>query len=253
MSGSTWGDGSSLDGKPIEVADKGVYVNLVSRDWFKTYGTRLIAGRDFTSADTPGAVAVAIVNEAFARKFTEAEPARPHRARALATERRTRARDRRLWWPTPRIARCATRAADFLPAVRAESDAAVVCVDQRGVGDRFSARPDEDPRSALTAVNSGVAITFRPIEDQIDAALTQERLVATLSGFFGVLALCWRRSGSTASRRTPSAAAGRKSACAWRSVRHRPASSRWSSAASRCSSAWASSVDSRPAYGPRRP
>jgi ABC-type antimicrobial peptide transport system permease subunit len=38
-------------------------------------------------------------------------------------------------------------------------------------------------------VNSGVAITFRPIEDQIDAALTQERLVATLSGFFGVLAL----------------------------------------------------------------
>ena len=43
--------------------------------------------------------------------------------------------------------------------------------------------------SALTAVNSGVAITFRPIEDQIDAALTQERLVATLSGFFGVLAL----------------------------------------------------------------
>ena len=38
-------------------------------------------------------------------------------------------------------------------------------------------------------MNSGVAITFRPIEDQIDAALTQERLVATLSGFFGVLAL----------------------------------------------------------------
>ena len=36
MSGSTW-HGSSLDGKPIEVADKGVYVNLVSRDWFKTY------------------------------------------------------------------------------------------------------------------------------------------------------------------------------------------------------------------------
>ena len=43
--------------------------------------------------------------------------------------------------------------------------------------------------SALTGVHSGVAITFRPIADQIDAALTQERLVAMLSGFFGVLAL----------------------------------------------------------------
>ena len=38
-------------------------------------------------------------------------------------------------------------------------------------------------------MNSGVAITFRPIADQVDAALTQERLVAMLSGFFGVLAL----------------------------------------------------------------
>jgi ABC-type antimicrobial peptide transport system permease subunit len=43
--------------------------------------------------------------------------------------------------------------------------------------------------SALTGVNSRVAITFRPIADQIDASLTQERLVAMLSGFFGVLAL----------------------------------------------------------------
>ena len=43
--------------------------------------------------------------------------------------------------------------------------------------------------AALTGVNSGVAITFRPIADQVDASLTQERLVAMLSGFFGVLAL----------------------------------------------------------------
>ena len=215
--------------------------------------TRLIAGRDFTSADKPGAVAVAIVNEAFARKFTGSvnpigrtvrEPSRPSARTPSARSSAMR--------PTPRIARCATLPPTILPAVRAEPDAAVVCVDQRAGGDRFSARPDEDPRSAFTAVNSGVAITFRPIEDQIDAALTQERLVATLSGFFGVLALLLAALGSTASRRTPSAAAGRKSACAWRSVRRRPASSRWSSAASRCSSAWASSVDSRRVCGPRR-
>jgi putative ABC transport system permease protein len=31
--------------------------------------------------------------------------------------------------------------------------------------------------------------TFRPLADQIDASITQERLTAMLSGFFGVLAL----------------------------------------------------------------
>jgi ABC-type antimicrobial peptide transport system permease subunit len=43
--------------------------------------------------------------------------------------------------------------------------------------------------SSLTAVNGGIAITFRPVSDHLHAALTQERLVAMLSGFFGGLAL----------------------------------------------------------------
>ena len=34
-----------------------------------------------------------------------------------------------------------------------------------------------------------MSFTFRPLADQVDASLTQERLVATLSGIFGALAL----------------------------------------------------------------
>ena len=34
-----------------------------------------------------------------------------------------------------------------------------------------------------------MSLTFRTLDDQVDASLTQERLVAMLSGFFGVLAL----------------------------------------------------------------
>jgi ABC-type antimicrobial peptide transport system permease subunit len=34
-----------------------------------------------------------------------------------------------------------------------------------------------------------VSITFRPLDDQVNAALIQERIVAMLSGFFGGLAL----------------------------------------------------------------
>jgi ABC-type antimicrobial peptide transport system permease subunit len=39
------------------------------------------------------------------------------------------------------------------------------------------------------AVDRNLAFTFRPLQDRVDASLTQERLVALLTGFFGLLAL----------------------------------------------------------------
>jgi ABC-type antimicrobial peptide transport system permease subunit len=42
---------------------------------------------------------------------------------------------------------------------------------------------------ALGTVHRDLALTFRPLEDQVNASLTQERMVAMLSGFFGALAL----------------------------------------------------------------
>jgi predicted permease len=43
--------------------------NETGADYFKTFGVPLVAGREFTRADQLGAQRVAIVNEAFARKF----------------------------------------------------------------------------------------------------------------------------------------------------------------------------------------
>ena len=43
--------------------------------------------------------------------------------------------------------------------------------------------------AALTAVDPNVSLTFRALAEQVGAALTRERLVAQLSGFFGALAL----------------------------------------------------------------
>jgi ABC-type antimicrobial peptide transport system permease subunit len=43
--------------------------------------------------------------------------------------------------------------------------------------------------AALTDVDRNVAITFRPLAEQVGNSLIQERIVAMLSGFFGVLAL----------------------------------------------------------------
>ena len=43
--------------------------------------------------------------------------------------------------------------------------------------------------AAIAGVNPDLALTFRPLADQVNASLTQERVVAMLSGFFGGLAL----------------------------------------------------------------
>ncbi len=45
----------------------GPYISVVTGRYFETVGTRLIAGRTFTSADGPGSERVAIVNEPMAR------------------------------------------------------------------------------------------------------------------------------------------------------------------------------------------
>jgi len=192
ISGSTWSWRLELvDGKQIEVADKGVFVNYISPDWFKTYGTRMLAGRDFTTGDKRGAQHVAIVNEAFARKFTGGANPIGHRVREPARpsspnpEREivgyvADAAYRSLREPVP-----ATMYVPFEQNPTAPSSASISVRSATG----SPALLTRGLASALTGVNGGVAITFRPIADQIDAALTQERLVAMLSGFFGVLAL----------------------------------------------------------------
>ncbi len=44
-----------------------IFMAPVSPDWFRTFGTRLIAGRDFTLADRATSPKVAVINESFAR------------------------------------------------------------------------------------------------------------------------------------------------------------------------------------------
>ena len=57
-------------------------------------------------------------------------------------------------------------------------------------------RAPDRPRSCRAAspppiadVNSDIAVTFRPLANLVSASLTQERVIATLSAFFGGLAL----------------------------------------------------------------
>jgi putative ABC transport system permease protein len=65
LSGNTWTDNVTVSGQPQE-ADE-VYFLAVSPGWLKTMGIRLLDGRDLAEQDTYSAAA--IVNESFARRY----------------------------------------------------------------------------------------------------------------------------------------------------------------------------------------
>ena len=70
IGGDNWGSSVGVEGfKSGPDTDSQSMLNEVSPGYFRTLGIPLIAGREFTRADTEGAPPVAIVNEAFARKF----------------------------------------------------------------------------------------------------------------------------------------------------------------------------------------
>ena len=70
LTGSTSGSSVRVEGFTRDPdADVNSRVNQVGAAYFRTLGIPLLAGREFTSADDARAPKVAIVNEAFARKF----------------------------------------------------------------------------------------------------------------------------------------------------------------------------------------
>jgi predicted permease len=70
LSGSNWGSDVQVEGfESGPDIDNNARFNEVGAGYFRTMGIPLIAGREFTRADTLKAPKVAIVNEQFAKKF----------------------------------------------------------------------------------------------------------------------------------------------------------------------------------------
>jgi putative ABC transport system permease protein len=192
VSGATWQYRIDLpDGPTLPERERSVHVNVVSGGFFQTFGTRLIAGRDFMTADGAGAPPVVIVNEAYARKFLNGQnplgkrvhvsgsPSRPAVSREIVgyTQDAFYRNLRQAVPPTIYIP--LGQQPEMRPAISISVRAAIgsPALLTRGVA------------GALNRTSPGLAITFRPLAEQVHSSLTQERLVAKLSGFFGALAL----------------------------------------------------------------
>jgi predicted permease len=70
LADSNWGRDVGVEGfEKGPDTDANASYNEIGPDYFRTIGSRLLSGREFTVADAAGAPKVAIVNEAFAKKF----------------------------------------------------------------------------------------------------------------------------------------------------------------------------------------
>jgi putative ABC transport system permease protein len=171
------------------------YKNVITPDWFATYGTRLVSGRDFADRDRPTSPPVAIVNETFARRFLQGANPLGRRIRNPSPA----PGEMRPWMEVVGIVADATylslRAAVpptmYVPLAQQPADSgslpfATLSVRAASGSPLLLARGVAD---AIARVDSDIAITFTPLKQQVEAALVQERMVAMLSGWFSVLAL----------------------------------------------------------------
>jgi putative ABC transport system permease protein len=190
ISGSAWNDFIKVDGFSAKSErDALAYFNEVTDGYFTTLGTPLLAGRDFNDRDRLGAPVVAIVNEAVVRKFFGG-------VNPLGKTYRTTMGDS-VSQPVEIIgvvkdAKYRELREEAIPTIY------VAAAQNAGPGSyaQYEVRTSGPPadiapviKSMVAQVNQSIALEFTPLSAQVDASLSRERLLASLSGFFGGLAL----------------------------------------------------------------
>jgi predicted permease len=161
-------------------------VNRVSPEFFKTLGTTLLEGRDFDEHDLPGAPLAAIVNREFARKFfAGADP-------LGKTFRLQEAKK-----PSYKIVGLAenSKYVGLRETFRAIAYMPLAQRDPQDQFDQFLIRSSlpitaliAGVKSTMSGVNPDIQIDFQVFHTVIQDSLLRERLMAALSGFFGILA-----------------------------------------------------------------
>ena len=196
LTGGGWGANRiAIDDGPMPVEDRSdqrLWRNATSPGWFDTMGTPLVNGRDFTDDDRVGAPPVAIVNHAFVRRYRLGQRpiGRTIRIGGLSNDERRYEIVGLVGdsvYTSPRDGMMATM---YVPLAQIEPQAfrdTVILTINAARGQR--AAVERDVATALARTEPTVAFTFRTFDQFIDAMVTQERLIAMLSSFFGGLAL----------------------------------------------------------------
>jgi predicted permease len=204
MEGDNWGETVYLEGQappPPDSDQNNASWVRVSGGYFETIGTKIVQGRSITDQDTATSQRVAVVNQAFAKKFFKDEnPIGKHfgnleQRYAGSFEIVGVTEDTRYQRPTREI-----QPIFFLPAVQsvAYEDPRFVTFENRNHYlnaielETLGNVPGLEPqvRRAFAQVNPDLAvIDFVSFAGQVEANFTQQAMIAKLTSLFGLLAL----------------------------------------------------------------
>jgi predicted permease len=191
VSNRIWNNALQVDTpNPPTGEDAVAFFNFISAGYFETLRTPLLAGRNFNDNDTKTSAQVAVVNETLARRFfsnanpvgkffrVEPEPGKiavPIQIVGLVKDSK---------YESLREENSATA---YFPVTQVPEHA-----EEQAFELRTSARPSAlvpSVQDAVAGVSKTIPLDFSTLAQQVDDSLVQERLLATLSTFFGGLAL----------------------------------------------------------------
>ena len=183
LGGSTWGTIVRVPAAGGDVKRE-VIRNQVSARYFAVMGTSFLAGRDFNEHDTPASPKVAIVNEAFARELF-GEPRPLGRRFADGNDEFTVVgivRDSKQYSLREEFRSITYTAASQV--AEPSTTMRFVLRSETGMGQTI-----ESVRQVLGEVTPTAGVRFATADDMVSTAAHGERLMASLAGLFGAIAL----------------------------------------------------------------
>lgn len=216
FSGATWGNRITVEGRdaPLDEPER-TFANAISPRYFEVMRMQLLRGRPFSSADRENAPPVAIVNETFARQFFT-DPAPIGRRVGLGA-------------PAKTMMEIVGIVGDAKYGDLRESARPMLYVPFTQYPTQLNelqVRTAADPASVTAQIRRelgsvdqrAVVVNVMHMQEQVDASLIGETLIAKLSSLFGLLALLLSAVGlygviTTCPRSAPS-----KSASGWLSA-----------------------------------
>lgn len=191
IGGDFWNSMISVEGTPRQAESMYVYFYRIGPDFFRTFGTPLLFGRDFGPQDNERSRRVAIINESVAKSYF---PSLNPLGRLISAPQDPERRDMEVIgivkdakYSSLREPRSHTIYLPYRQHIKR----------LRGMTISVRAHPAVNEvtdlakaiRREISSLKPEVAMTFRTMTEQVNQHLLEERLIAALSAFFGLLAL----------------------------------------------------------------
>ena len=190
LSGRQWWDPAVVPGYTAardEVTT--IYLNQVAPDYFRTLGIPVLEGREFTIADVKGTRRVAVVNQSFARRYFQGRNAlgrgftAGNSGWAILTNLEIVGVVADTKYSDPREKQ---KDQVYVALYQGTRDMAGTLEVRLGPGVSVETGTNQI-RAIVNRIGSGVETDIRPYDTVFDRALQRDRMVALLSGLFGLL------------------------------------------------------------------